>query len=326
MSSPLSIKQLFEAGVHYGHQVQKWNPKMRPYVYTQSGGIHIIDLKKTLHLAKKAFQYAEDEVTRGGDFIFVSTKKQAAPIIEKIGKEHGIFYINKRWLGGTLTNFQTIKLRIDRMKRIDQMRELGDLDKFSRKEKSKIDKEYLRLKDYLEGIKDMKTIPQAMFVVDINCESIAVAEAKRLGMKIVAVLDTNCDPDDIDYPIPGNDDATRAIEFFVTQMAGACSRGLKKREEWRRLHPEEEAQNRREAVRKANESLRGVEKLKKSSTSSPDVVKVYKERKLVAVGTAEDVEISKEVSSSLSEQPDSLKSDKMPASKNNKSKTKAKKN
>ena len=309
MSKHLNIKQLFEAGVHYGHQVQKWNPKMSPYVYTSSGGIHIIDLKKTLYLAKKAFQYVEDEVTRGGEFIFVSTKKQASPIIEKVGKEHGIFYINKRWLGGTLTNFQTIKLRIDRMKKIDQMRELGDLEKYSRKERAKIDKEYLRLKDYLEGIKNMKAIPQAMFVLDINCENIAVAEAKRLGMKIVAILDTNCDPDNIDYPIPGNDDATRSIEFFVTQMAEAYSRGIKKREEWRRLHPEEEVKKvRQEPIRKSKESFRGASRLKTSSTS-PDVVKVYKERKLVAVGTAEDVEISKEVSKSLSEQEESSKLD-----------------
>ena len=193
--TPLSIKTMLSAGAHFGHQVQKWNPKMKPYVYAAKGGIHIIDLQKTLACAKKAYDFAENVTANGGYFIFVATKKQAVPLIRPAAIKAQQFYVSKRWLGGALTNFQTIKVSIDRMKKIDQMRERGDLEQFSKKETSRIEKEYTRLNDYLEGIKDMKKAPSALFVVDINRENIAVAEAKRLNIPVVALVDTNCDPE-----------------------------------------------------------------------------------------------------------------------------------
>ena len=286
----LSIKNMLDAGVHFGHQVQRWNPKMKPYVYTSRGGIHIINLQKTLNCTRKALDFVEEVTASGGDFIFVGTKKQAVPLIYKAAREAGQFYINKRWLGGTLTNFQTIKVSIDRMKKIDQMRERGDLEPYSKKEKARIEKEYTRLNDYLEGIREMKKNPDALFVVDINKESIAVAEAYRLGIPVVALVDTNCDPEKINYPIPGNDDARRSIEFFINLVKEACQSGQKKWKQHLREKPLSE-----QKLGKEDPSYEKKEGLK--STTGPTVVKVFKtkERKLVAAGTADDVEISMEL-------------------------------
>lgn len=287
MSVDLSIKNMLDAGVHFGHQIQKWNPKMKSYVYTSRGGIHIINLQKTLDCTKKALEFVESVTAKGGVFIFVGTKKQAVPLIRSAAEEAGQFYVTKRWLGGTLTNFQTIKVSIDRMKKIDQMRERGDLDPYSKKEKARIEKEYARLKDYLEGIREMKTVPSALFVVDINKENIAVAEAKRLNIPVVALVDTNCDPEAIDFPIPGNDDATRSIEFFVNLVSRACREGHKKYERELKQQPQVEKRTKASTdspVEKPEEKKEG-----------PTVVKVFKGRKLVAAGTADDVEISMEL-------------------------------
>ena len=287
----LNIKNMLSAGAHFGHQIQRWNPKMKSYVYSARGGIHIIDLQKTLMCAQKALQFAEDVASQGGVFIFVGTKKQAGEVIRRQAEQAGQFYVSKRWLGGTLTNFQTIKISIDRMKKIKQMKERGDLDHYSKKEKARIEKEYTRMHEYLEGIKEMKQAPQALFVVDVNRESIAVAEARKLGIPIAALVDTNCDPSFIDYPIPANDDSARSIEFFIQLMAAACVKGRKK---WTDTLRSQEALASPQEPASAPAGSPPVRK-----EGGPTVVKVIKkERKLVAAGTADDVEISMELDSS----------------------------
>ena len=289
----LSIKNMLTAGVHFGHQAHRWNPKMKPYVYTEHRGIHIINLQKTLECAEKALKFVENVATEGGRFIFVGTKKQAVDLIKKSAIEAGQFFVCKRWLGGTLTNFQTIKVSIDRMKKVDQMRERGDLDHYSKKERTQVEKEYQRLNQYLEGIREMKKLPSALFVVDINREHIAVAEARRLGIPVVALVDTNCDPKKVDYYIPGNDDATRSIEFFVHLVTEACQRGRKKWTEKLRTQVDiAEKEVSEEAVSSGKKGK------KSGAETGPTVVKVFKgskERKLVAAGTADDVEISMEL-------------------------------
>jgi len=293
MSVELNIKNMLDAGVHFGHQIQRWNPKMGPYVYTSRGGIHIINLQKTLDYARKALQFVENVTAQGGVFIFVGTKKQAVPLIRSAAIEAGQFYVIKRWLGGTLTNFETIKISIDRMKKIDQMKERGDLNHFSKKEKARIEKEYMRLNNYLEGIRDMKKNPDALFVIDINKENIAVSEACRLNIPVVALVDTNCDPDKIQYPNPGNDVATRSIVFFVKLVNQACCAGQKK---WAQQLRQNAGKESKEQSASAS-TLSGSFRMGQGEQSGPTVVKVFKakERKLVAVGTADDVEISMEL-------------------------------
>src|ERR1700744_4408502 len=227
----ITMKNMLDAGVHFGHQTQRWNPKMKPYVYTARGGIHIIDLQKSVISARNAAEFVKKIAADGGRMIFVGTKKQAVEPIKEAAEKCGQYYVTKRWLGGMLTNFQTIKTSIDRLKRIDQMREKGELEFFSKKERARIEKEYVRLSDYLDGIRDMKDAPSVMFVVDLNKEHIAVAEAKRLGIKVVGIADTNVDPEAIDYPIPGNDDAIRSIKLFANLVADAYLEGAKKYQE-----------------------------------------------------------------------------------------------
>lgn len=294
MQTDLDIKNMISAGVHFGHQIQRWNPKMKPYVYATRGGIHIIDLQKTLVFAKRALKFVESVTAEGGTFIFVGTKKQAVSLVRTSAIEAGQFYVTKRWLGGTLTNFQTIKVSVDRMKKIDQMRERGELEPFSKKERAGIEKEYDRLNNYLEGIRDMKKNPSALFVVDINRESIAVAEAKRLNIPVVALVDTNCDPGKIDYPIPGNDDATRSIEFFVNLVKEACLKGQMK---WTQKLRQKILPPEVKTSKKTLSPSSSPEKPLKKEEDGPTVVKVFKAktRKLVAAGTAEDVEISMEL-------------------------------
>ncbi len=284
----LNIKNMLSAGVHFGHQIQRWNPGMKSYVYSSRGGIHIINLQKTLQMAKRALKFVEQVTAEGGAFIFVGTKKPAVLLTRECAESAGQFYVNKRWLGGTLTNFQTIKVSIDRMKRIERMRERGDLEPFSKKEKARIEKEYARLNDYLKGIRNMKKPPSALFVVDINRESIAVAEARRLNIPVVAVVDTNCDPGLVDFPIPGNDDATRSIEFFIRLVSKACLRG---REKWKELLRQKGQSEESQSGRETESTLPA----KKEGSAGPTVVKVFKTRKLVAAGTADDVEISLEL-------------------------------
>ena len=211
----VTMKEMLDAGVHFGHQTQRWNPKMKPYVFTNRGGIHIIDLQKTVVRANKAAEFVKSVAANGGKMIFVGTKKQAVEPILEAAARCGQYHVTKRWLGGMLTNFETIKASIERLRKIDGMRESGEFEYFTKKERSRMEKEYLRLSDYLNGIKDMKGTPSVMFVVDLPKEHIAVAEAKRLGIPVVAIADTNSDPEAIEYPIPGNDDAIRSIKLFA---------------------------------------------------------------------------------------------------------------
>lgn len=284
----ITMKQMLDAGVHFGHQTQRWNPKMKPYVYTDRGGIHIIDLQKSVVHAKAAADFVKKASGNGASMIFVGTKKQAVEPITEAAEKSGQYYVTKRWLGGTLTNFTTVKESINRLKKIEQMKEKGEFDFFSKKEQAKLEKEFIRLKEYLDGIKDMKDMPGIMFVVDLNKEHIAVAEAKRLGIPVVGIADTNSDPEAIDYPIPGNDDAIRSIKLFANMVADAFLEGQKEWEVKRKSLAEEKEQ----AAQQAREDAAAA---KAESGDGPSVVKVSKGRKLVAAGLAEETEIAAEV-------------------------------
>lgn len=296
----ITMKAMLDAGVHFGHQTQRWNPKMKPYVFTDRGGIHIIDLHKTVDHAKKAADFVKKTAAEGGSLIFVGTKKQAVEPIQEAAKSCGQFYVTKRWLGGMLTNFSTIKASIDRLKKIDQMREKGELDFFSKKERAGIEKEYQRLVEYLDGIRDMKDMPSAMFVVDLNMEHIAVAEAKRLGIPVIGIADTNVDPESADYPIPGNDDAIRSIKLFAGLVADSYNEGAKEWEQKMRSNSDKKSDLAKEkeemAAAKPEAAKRGrrPEKVEEKK-AGPSVVKAAKTRKLVAAGTADDVEIQQEL-------------------------------
>ena len=296
----ITMKAMLDAGVHFGHQTQRWNPKMKPYVFTDRGGIHIIDLHKTVDHAKKAADFVKKTAANCGSLIFVGTKKQAVEPIQEAAKSCGQFYVTKRWLGGMLTNFSTIKASIDRLKKIDQMREKGELDFFSKKERAGIEKEYQRLVEYLDGIRDMKDMPSAMFVVDLNMEHIAVAEAKRLGIPVIGIADTNVDPESADYPIPGNDDAIRSIKLFAGLVAESYNEGAQEWEQKMRSNSDKKSDLAKEkeemAAAKPEAAKRGrrPEKVEEKK-AGPSVVKASKTRKLVAAGTADDVEIQQEL-------------------------------
>ncbi|MBQ6149015.1 MAG: 30S ribosomal protein S2 [Oscillospiraceae bacterium] len=214
------MKALLEAGVHFGHQTKRWNPKMAPYIYTDRNGIHIIDLQQTVKFLDKAYNEMRD-VASEGEILFVGTKKQAQESIKNEAERCGMPYVNSRWLGGTLTNFRTIRRRIARLNQLKQMREDGTFDMLTKKEVSKYEGEIAKFEKFLGGIKDMERLPAALFVVDTRKEHIAVKEARRLGIPIFAIVDTNCDPDEIDVIIPGNDDAIRAVKLITSTMADA---------------------------------------------------------------------------------------------------------
>ena len=219
--SVISMKQLLEAGVHFGHQTRRWNPKMAPYIYTERNGIYIIDLQKSVGKVDDAYNAVADIVANGGTILFVGTKKQAQDAIRTEAERCGMFYVNERWLGGMLTNFKTIQSRIAKLKSIEKMEEDGTFEKLSKKEVSKLRLELEKLEKFLGGIKDMKGMPGAIFIVDPKKEKIAVKEARILGIPIVGIVDTNCDPDDVDYIIPANDDAIRAVKLIAGKMADA---------------------------------------------------------------------------------------------------------
>jgi len=217
----ISMKQLLEAGVHFGHQTRRWNPKMKPYIFTERNGIYIIDLQKTVKKVEEAYNFVRDVAANGGSILFVGTKKQAQDSVKDEAERSGQFFINQRWLGGTLTNFQTIQIRIRRLKDLERMQEDGTFDVLPKKEVILLKKEMDRLEKFLGGIKEMKRLPDALFVIDPRKERIAIAEARKLGIPIVAIVDTNCDPDEIDHIIPGNDDAIRAVKLLTGKMADA---------------------------------------------------------------------------------------------------------
>lgn len=224
--SVISMKQLLEAGVHFGHQTKRWNPKMKPYIFTDRGGIYIIDLQKTAKLIEKAYDFVRSVAADGGKVLFVGTKKQAQESVEEEAKRCNMYYVNQRWLGGMLTNYKTISTRIDRMKELDRMEADGTYDLLPKKEVVKLKKEQDTLHTNLDGIKDMNGLPDVMFVVDPKKEKIAVSEARCLGIPIVAIVDTNCDPDEVDYVISGNDDAIRAVKLISSVIANAVLEGV----------------------------------------------------------------------------------------------------
>ena len=219
--SVISMKQLLEAGVHFGHQTRRWNPKMAPYIYMERNGIHIIDLQKTVGMIDDAYKAVAEIVSAGGTILFVGTKKQAMDAVQSEAERCGMFYVNFRWLGGMLTNFKTIQSRIKRLKDIERMSQDGTFDVLPKKEVIGLRKEWDKLEKNLGGIKDMKKIPDAIFVVDPKKEHICVKEAQSLGITLIGIADTNCDPEELDYVIPGNDDAIRAVKLIVSKMADA---------------------------------------------------------------------------------------------------------
>lgn len=223
--SQITMKQLLEAGVHFGHQTKRWNPKMKPYIFGARNGIYIVDLQKTVRYFKSAYQFVRETVAAGDKVLFVGTKKQAQDAIAEEALRTGQYFVNNRWLGGMLTNFATIKQSIDRLKKIEVMSTDGTFEKLTKKEVLQLDRERTKLEKNLGGIKNMAKLPGAIFIIDPKKEAIAVQEARRLGIPVVAVVDTNCDPDGIDYIIPGNDDAIRAIRLFASSMADACAEG-----------------------------------------------------------------------------------------------------
>ena len=223
--SYVTMKQLLEAGVQFGHQTRRWNPKMKRYIYTERNGIYIIDLQQTVGLIDYAGEFLREVAMEDGGVLFVGTKKQAQDAIENEAKKCGAFYVNQRWLGGTLTNFKTIQKRIDRLQKLYDMEEDGTFDVLPKKEVVNLKNEREKLERFLGGIKNMKELPRAMFVIDPKKEKIAVLEAKKLGIPVVAVVDTNCDPDDADYPIPGNDDAIRAVALLTSAASNAILEG-----------------------------------------------------------------------------------------------------
>lgn len=223
--SVISMKQLLEAGVHFGHQTRRWNPKMKKYIFTERSGIYIIDLQKTVKKLEEAYFFMRDVAAEGKDILFVGTKKQAQESIESEAKRCGQYYVSNRWLGGMLTNFKTMRSRVAKLNEIDKLEETGDINLLPKKEIIKLMGEKEKLEKNLGGIRNLTSIPGAIFIVDPRKERIAVAEAKTLGIPIIAIVDTNCDPDEIDYPIPGNDDAIRAVKLIAAKMADAVIEG-----------------------------------------------------------------------------------------------------
>lgn len=219
--SVISMKQLLEAGVHFGHQTRRWNPKMAPYIYTERNGIYIIDLQKSVGMVDDAYNAVSDIASNGGTILFVGTKKQAQDAIRTEAERCGMFYVNERWLGGMLTNFKTIRSRVERLKEIERMSEDGTFEVLPKKEVIALRKEWEKLEKNLGGIKEMKKIPDAIFIVDPKKERICVQEAHTLGIPLIGICDTNCDPEELDYVIPGNDDAIRAVKLIVSKMADA---------------------------------------------------------------------------------------------------------
>lgn len=241
--SIISMKQLLEAGVHFGHQTRRWNPKMAPYIFTERNGIYIIDLQKTVRKVEEAYNFIRDIASQKKSILFVGTKKQAQESVRDEARRCNQFYVNERWLGGMLTNFKTIRKRVDRLRELERMEEDGTFEVLPKKEVSRLTAEKIKLDRFLGGIKDMNELPGAIFVIDSRKEKIAVAEARRLGIPIIAIVDTNCDPDEIDYVIPGNDDAIRAVKLLTSKMADAVLEGRQGQQMEEEVEKEEKLDN-----------------------------------------------------------------------------------
>jgi small subunit ribosomal protein S2 len=230
LANIISMKQLLEAGVHFGHQTRRWNPKMQQFIFMDRNGIHIIDLQQTVTRLNEAYKFVEQLVADGGTLLFVGTKKQAQEAVAEEAKRCGMFYVNQRWLGGMLTNFKTIQLRINYLRELEARRDRGDFERLPKKEVQHMQEEILRLERILGGIKDMRRLPSALFIIDTRKERTAVMEARRLEIPIIALADTNCDPDEMDYPIPANDDAIRAVRLLCAKIADAAVEGRRELE------------------------------------------------------------------------------------------------
>ena len=226
----VTIKSLLEAGVHFGHQTNRWNPKMKRYIFGEKNGIYIIDLQITLQCFQKAYEFTRDTVAAGESVLFVGTKRQAMSIVEEEANRSGMYFVNQRWLGGMLTNFQTLRRSITQLKKLEAAETDGTYERLKKKEIVKMKKEQAKLEKYLSGIKDMKDIPGCIYILDTRIQHITVKEANRLGIPVIALVDTNCDPEGVDFPIPGNDDAIRSLRLFTSQIADACIEGTELRQ------------------------------------------------------------------------------------------------
>ncbi|MFZ5469038.1 MAG: 30S ribosomal protein S2 [Myxococcota bacterium] len=270
----ITMKQLLEAGVHFGHQTKRWNPKMKPYIFGARNGIYIIDLQKTVQLARAAFRFVSDVTGRGGAVLFVGTKKQAQDTIQEEARRAGQFFVTSRWLGGTLTNFKTIKQGIDRLKALEKMAEDGTFERLPKKEVAGLERERSKLEKNLGGVKDLSRLPGCVFVIDPKKEHIAVHEASRLGIPVIGVVDTNCDPDGIDFVIPGNDDAIRSIKLFTSKIADACLEGAARYKASGAADREEEREGREERRGPRRERDRDRERTRAVPTERKPVVEV----------------------------------------------------
>ena len=253
--SVISMKQLLEAGVHFGHQTRRWNPKMKQYIFTERNGIYIIDLQKTVKKVNEAYFFMRDVAMEGKPILFVGTKKQAQESVEAEAKRCGQHYVSNRWLGGMLTNFKTIRTRIEKLENIEKMEETGDINLLPKKEIIKLMHEKEKLEKNLGGIRNLNEMPGALFIVDPRKERIAVSEAHKMGIPVVAIVDTNCDPDEIDYPIPGNDDAIRAVKLIVSKMADAVLEGKQGEQMDEEEAPAEEVVSEEQAEAEAAEAV-----------------------------------------------------------------------
>ncbi len=227
MANTLELKELLEAGAHFGHQTHKWNPKMKPYVYGERNGIYVIDLEQTLPMAQKAYEFIKKTTSSGKTVLFVGTKRQASTVVKGAAEDCGAFHVTSRWLGGMLTNYKTIALSVDKLRKVEKMKENGDFKLLTKKEQSKVEKEVTKLEKNLGGIKNMRKLPGALVVIDPNSERIAVKEANLLKIPVIALTDTNCDPDGIDFIVPGNDDAIKSITLFTEYFSSAVAEGSK---------------------------------------------------------------------------------------------------
>lgn len=272
----VTMKELLEAGVHFGHQTKRWNPKMKPYIFGARNGIYIIDLQKTVRMFKTAYDFVEDTVANGQSVLFVGTKKQARESIYEEANRCEMFFVHNRWLGGMLTNFQTIKQSIDRLNYLNQIQNDDSINLFPKKERLKLGKERGKLDNNLGGIREMRKLPGAIFVVDPKNEAIAVREGIRLNIPIIAVVDTNCDPDEIDYVIPGNDDAIRAIRLLTSRMADACIDGKAKLEERQQAEADKQDEAAPDEIAAASAELKPGERMVLSDGTKGPVVEIIK--------------------------------------------------
>ncbi len=284
----ITMKELLEAGVHFGHQTKRWNPKMKPYIFGARNGIYIIDLQKTVRMFKDAYEFIQKTVSEGKKVLFVGTKKQARDAIYEEANRSEMYYVHNRWLGGMLTNFQTVKKSIDQLNHLNQIKNDETINLYTKKERLKLEKERIKLDNNLGGIRDMNGMPGALFIVDPKNEAIAIREGRRLGIPIVAIVDTNCDPDDIDYVIPGNDDAIRAIRLLTSRIANACIEGAELKAEKLQAEKDKETDDSEsDEIAAASADLKpGERKVISDGTQGP-VVEVI--RRGGAVETTEDL-------------------------------------